>query len=142
MSEIKSHKDLVVWQKAMDLVDEVYLITDKYPPKERYTLVEHSIKTAISIPSNIAEGKRRSTRADFRKFLYIAFGSGAELETQIEIAKRRDFAEGLDFSKVDRLLDQVMRMLNKLIQKIETRKRSPQATNHHLQPNPTVPIAA
>jgi four helix bundle protein len=72
-------------------------------------------RSAISIPSNIAEGRRRGSKKDYRQFLIVAYSSGAELETQVEIAKRLPFGESLDFKKVDKLLDEVMRMLNKMI---------------------------
>jgi S23 ribosomal protein. len=110
-----SHRDLIVWQKAMDLVDAVYDLTEQYPKQHLYGLSAHTQKTAVSIPSNIAEGRRRESDNDFRRFLKISYGSGAELETQIEIAQRRPFAQDLDFKKVDGLLDEVMRMLNTMI---------------------------
>lgn len=68
----------------------------------------------MSIPSNIAEGRRRRTRKDYQYFLNLAYSSGAELETQIVIAKRLPFGHKLDFAKVDQLLNEVMRMLNKM----------------------------
>ena len=74
-------------------------------------MTAHSRKTSISNPSNIAEGRRRCRKKDFRHFLIIAFGSGAELETQIEIAKRLPFGQKLDFNKIDSLLEEVMKML-------------------------------
>lgn len=110
-----SYRKLIVWQKAMDLVDAVYDLTERYPKEHRYGIAAHTEKTAVSIPSNIAEGRRRGTDAEFKRFLTIAYGSGAELETQIEIAKRRLWGKNLAFSKIDALLDEVMRMLNKLI---------------------------
>lgn len=70
-------------------------------------------RAAVSIPSNIAEGSRRGSRKDFRNFLLMAYGSGAELETQTKIAKRLSYGETEDYKKVDALLGEVMRMLNK-----------------------------
>ncbi len=110
------YKNLIVWRKSMDLVVEVYKLTERYPPNELYGLVSQSRRCSVSIPSNIAEGRRRFGDNEFYHFLSIAFASGAELETQIEIAKRLPFGKGLDFSKVDSLLEEVMKMLNKLIQ--------------------------
>ena len=101
---IHSYKDLIVWQRSMELVTQVYILTDKYPKTEIYGLVSQSRRCSISIPSNIAEGRRRSSKKDFRNFLIIAFSSGAELETQIQIAKNLNFAKPEDFSKVDGLL--------------------------------------
>ncbi len=110
---VESYENLVVWQKSMDLVIAIYTLTGKFPKEEVYGLTSQMRRAVVSIPSNIAEGSRRSSRKDFRNFLFNAYGSGAELETQIEIAKRLKFSKDLDFSKVDKLLDEVMRMLNK-----------------------------
>ncbi len=116
--KVVSNKDLIVWQKSMDLVVSVYELTEKYPKSELFVLTSHTRKTAISVPSNIAEGKRRGTRKDYRHFLIMSYASGAELETQIEIARRLPFSNDLYFSKVDGLLNEVMRMLNIMIIKL------------------------
>ncbi|MFA6183761.1 MAG: four helix bundle protein [Parcubacteria group bacterium] len=84
-NNLNSYRDLIVWQKAMELVTEIYKLTDKFPKEEIYGIVSQMRRCAISIPSNIAEGRRRDGKKDFRRFLIIAYGSGAELETQIEI---------------------------------------------------------
>jgi len=102
--EIKSYKDLIVWQKAMELVVIIYKVTDTFPDSEKYGLVSQMRKCSISIPSNIAEGRRRGSRKEYQHFLRIAFGSGAELETQTEIVKRLEIGKKLDFSVVDALL--------------------------------------
>ncbi len=112
---IRSYKDLIVWQKAMELVVAVYDITPQYPQSELYRLTSQTHGSVVSIPSNIAEGSRRSTRKDYCHFLNIAYGSGAELETQIEIAKRIPFGKDINFSRIDSLLEEEMRMLNKMI---------------------------
>ena len=112
---IHSHKDLIVWQKAMDLVVGVYECTRDLPKEEVYGLVSQMRRSVVSIPSNIAEGRKRGTTRDYRQFLLIAYGSGAELETQLEICKRLSFGkEGLR-QHVESLLNEVMRMLNKMI---------------------------
>lgn len=107
----------------MELVLAVYELTAQYPPSERFGLVSHTRKTVISPPSNIAEGRSRGTRKDFRQFLIRAFASGAELETQLEIAKRLPWGKELNFQKVDSLLEEVMRMLNKMIKNLEDEKK-------------------
>ncbi len=111
---INSYKELIVWQKAMELVVDVYKLTEGFPKSELYGLTSQTRRCAVSIPSNIAEGRRRRGDKDYAHFLIIAYGSGSELETQIEIAKRLPFGKNLNFAKVDRLLDEVMRMLNKM----------------------------
>lgn len=103
----------------MELVVEVYKITEKYPREEIYSLTSQTRRSAISIPSNIAEGRFRGSRKDFVRFLITAFASGAELETQIEIAKRIFTHKNLNFSKIDFLLEEIMKMLNKMIKKLD-----------------------
>jgi len=119
---INSYKELIVWQKSMDLVTAVYELTEKYPREEIYGLNKQSRRAAVSIQSNIAEGRYRGTKKDFSQFLRIAFGSGAELETQIEIAKRLPKTKKSDYSKVDTLLSEVMKMLNVMIKKLNSYK--------------------
>ena len=84
---VSSYKELIVWQRAMELVVEIYKLTEKYPREEIYGLTNQTRRSAVSIASNIAEGRYRGTKKDFTNFLRISFGSGAELETQIKIAK-------------------------------------------------------
>ena len=86
--QIKSFKDLMVWQRAMDLIPEVYLITSKLPSKEAYGLSSQLQRASVSIPSNIAEGSKRSSRVDFRQFCKVALGSAAELETQLIVVQK------------------------------------------------------
>lgn len=112
---IYSYKDLIVWQKAMDLVVEIYRLTDKFPREEIYGLTSQMRRAVVSIPSNIAEGRRRGSKKEFHRFSLIAYGSGAELETQMEIVKRLPFGKNLDCSKADSLLLEVMKMLNKML---------------------------
>ena len=116
---VESYKDLIVWQKSVELVTAVYDLTDRFPRSEMYGLVSQMRRAAVSIPSNVAEGRRRSSRKDFRNFLLNAFGSGAELETQVEIAIRLGFGKNSDYSRVDGLLDEVMRMLNKMVSNLQ-----------------------
>ena len=86
-----NYRDLIVWQKAMDLVQAVYKITAGFPKEELYGLTSQLRRAAVSIPSNIAEGQGRRTTGDFQRFLAIANGSLREVETQILIAKRLNY---------------------------------------------------
>jgi four helix bundle protein len=113
-----SYKELIVWQKAIELVTHVYELTENFPKEEQFGLISQMRRSAVSIASNIAEGRYRGTRKDYRNFLRIAFGSGAELETQIIVTKRLRKTEHLDYSKIDALLEEVMKMLNAMIQKL------------------------
>lgn len=112
-----SYKDLVVWQKAVDLTLEVYRLTNYFPPDERFGLTSQMRRSAVSISSNIAEGKMRGYDGEFHKFLGIAYGSGAELETQLLIAKKLVFGAEDLFVRSESLLGEVMRMLNSLVAK-------------------------
>lgn len=116
----KSYKDLYVWQKGMDLVVQVYELTADFPKVEVFGLTSQVRRCAVSIVANIAEGSKRGTKKDFRQFLLIAYGSGAELETYLEIIKRLGWSKGWDFTKICGTLDEVMRMLNKLTETLKT----------------------
>ncbi len=101
-----SYRDLIVWQKSMDLIVAIYKLTEYLPKSEIYGLTSQMRRAAVSIPSNIAEGRRRGTRKDYRQFVVVAYASGAELETQVEIAKRLPFNQP-DYKPTDILLDEV-----------------------------------
>lgn len=96
---------------------EIYRITEKFPKSEMYGLVSQMRRATVAIPSNIAEGKKRKTKKDFMHFLRIADGSGAELETQIIIAK--ELYPKLDFNKIENLLVEVQKMLIIMIKKFD-----------------------
>ena len=117
---INSYKDLIVWQKAMKLVLAVYVLTDRFPKEEMFGLISQMRRAAVSLPSNIAEGRLRGYRREYKQFLLNSFGSGGELETQIEIAKHLPKTKLLDYGEVELLLDEVMRMLNSMINKLKT----------------------
>lgn len=109
------YRALTVWKKAIELVILVYKMTEGFPKSETYGLISQMRRCAISIPSNIAEGSRRKSKKDFAHFLTIAFGSGSELETQMEIVKQLSFGQALDYPQIESLLTEVMKMLNKMI---------------------------
>ena len=119
-NKIKSYRDLIVWQKSMELVRKVYDLTSKFPREEIFGLVNQMRRATVSIPSNIADGRARGYRKEYRQFLLNAFGSGAELETQIEISKTLPKTKDLNYSEIDALLNEVMRMLNSLISKLKS----------------------
>ncbi len=94
---LKNYRELKVWQKSYHLCLTIYKVTKDFPKDERYGLISQTRRSAVSIPSNIAEGYGRKTTSDYLLFLYIAYGSLCELETQILIAK------GLDYVKAEKL---------------------------------------
>ncbi len=111
---IKSYKDLTVWQKSIELVIEIYKLTKNFPKDEIYGLTSQIRRASVSIPSNIAEGFSRKHRKEYSQFIRIAFGSGAELETQLIISKKLKYSNDNEYQKVDSLLIEIMKMLNSL----------------------------
>lgn len=114
-----NYKNLMAWQKAMFLVKEVYTITKLYPKEELFALTSQTKRSAVSVPSNIAEGCGRKTKKDTSHFLYISRGSLYELETQLNIAVMVEFITEETFNKLVPLLDECLRILNGLIARYE-----------------------
>ena len=117
-STIKNFRDLEVWQLGKKIVIRVYQITKEFPREEQFGLISQMRRTAVSIPSNIAEGFNRYNNKEYRQFLYIALGSCAELETQIELSGDLGF---LTRPLCEQLLEQMdfeSRMLRNLIKKL------------------------
>ncbi|MFH1822811.1 MAG: four helix bundle protein [Patescibacteria group bacterium] len=117
-NKIQSYKDLIVWQKSIELSLEIYRITEMFPREEIFCLSIQMRRCSISIPSNIAEGRGRGTRKDFAHFLRISLGSSNELQTQIEIAKRLPKTKHINFKKAEFLLDEIIKILNTIIKKL------------------------
>jgi four helix bundle protein len=115
---LKSYKELIVWQKSFELVKKIYKITDNFPKSEVYGLTSQIRRASISIPSNIAEGFVRNHKKEYSQFISIAFGSGAELETQILLSKELKFITDKEFYELDSLLLEIMKMLNSLKSKL------------------------
>ena len=116
--EKKYFKELIVWQKAMDLVVEVYSITKTLPRNEQFGLISQLRRAVVSIPSNIAEGNSRNTTKEYVQFLNIALGSKAEVETQLEICVRLKYIDSEQVSKSLNLCSEVGKMLNSIIKKL------------------------
>jgi four helix bundle protein len=110
-----SHKDLIVWQRAMQLVVDVYCATKAFPREETYGLISQMRRAAVSIPSNIAEGKGRYSRKELSQFLLNARGSLLELETQIEIARPLSYLADKDAGDLTRRSSEVGRLLNGML---------------------------
>ena len=119
----ESYRDLRVWQKAMDLVIEVYRVTAQFPSDERFGLTSQMRRAAVSIPSNIAEGHGRQSTREFANFLWIANGSLMELETQVMIAERLSLSPREQADKLRDSLSDGSRMLAGLRNSL--RKSSP-----------------
>ena len=121
-NSFKSYQDLEVWKKGMILAREIYQITNEFPDDEKFGIVNQIRRAAVSIPSNIAEGHARSSTGEFMRFISIALGSVAELETQIIIS------EDIGYMKDDKkiyfldLLDTIGKMLRGLYKSLGKRK--------------------
>ena len=114
----KRYRDLDIWKKGIELVKDVYKVTEKLPKHEIYGLVSQMRRSAISIPSNVAEGFRRYHNKEYKQFLYVTLGSCAELETQITIAKELDYVKQEIEAVLLEKLDHICRMISNLLKKL------------------------
>jgi four helix bundle protein len=109
--QIESYRDLEVWQLAMEIVVEIYRVTRVFPAEEKFGLIAQLRRGAVSIPSNIAEGRGRLGAAEFRRFVSIARGSVAEVETQIGVAVALGFTDANEIAPLSAKLDRLSKML-------------------------------
>jgi four helix bundle protein len=110
-------KDLIVWQKSIELTKIVYAITAQFPKSETYGLASQMQRCSVSIPSNIAEGHGRNNRGEYIQFLGIAYGSCSELETQLVITK--SIYANIDYSSAESILLEVQKMIATIIQSLK-----------------------
>jgi four helix bundle protein len=118
---IKNYRDLIVWQKSLDLVDMIYDFTASFPATEVYGLTNQLRRAGVSIPSNIAEGHARQSTQEFKRFLSIARGSLAEVETQLIIANRRNYLSTEKLEETILLTDEISKMLVSLMKRLGDR---------------------
>jgi four helix bundle protein len=111
------YKNLIIWQKSFSLACKIYKITESFPQKEIYGLSSQIQRAAVSIPSNIAEGSKRTTKKDFIHFLHVALGSCAELETQILLSKEIGYITEKQSNEILKDIDEVLRILGGFIKK-------------------------
>lgn len=104
-------KDLIVWQKAVELIVKIYTTTDKFPAKEQFGIISQINRSAVSIAANIAEGAGRNTKKDFNHFLSIATGLACELETLLIVSCRLNFIKECDLNQLNTEVDQIQKML-------------------------------
>jgi four helix bundle protein len=124
MMPVKDYRELIVWQKAMNLVEATYRMTTKFPREELYGLTSQMRRAAISVPSNIAEGQARSTTRDFLHFLAIAYGSLKEIETQVLIAERLRYINNRQSTDFVQSTIEVARLISGLANSLK-KKNSP-----------------
>jgi four helix bundle protein len=116
---IRSFKDLIVWQRGMDLAVRIYRITQKLPASEQFGLTSQLRRAAVSIPSNIAEGYGRQSTGSYRQFLTMSRGSLMEIETQINICERLKYLAQPDTENIFKEITEISKMLTSLISKIK-----------------------
>jgi four helix bundle protein len=119
ITPIKSYRDLTVWRKSVELVEDVYILTARFTSNERFGLISQMRRSAVSIPSNISEGWGRKRTGSYVQFLSIASGSLAELTTQLEISHRLGFIDKDQFDVLENKMSEIGKMLFVLIQKLE-----------------------
>jgi len=119
---IKTYRDLLVWQKAMALVTEIYGVSKAFPQVEAYGLTSQLRRCAVSIPSNMAEGYGRNSKQDYLRFLQIAAGSLYELQTQVEIARNLGYLDRDAAERLYALSREIERMLSSLIRKLNDKR--------------------
>jgi four helix bundle protein len=112
--KVEGYRDLIVWQKSIVLVKQVYQLTQNFPDDEKFGLVSQMRRAAVSIPSNIAEGQARRTTGDYVRFVSIAKGSLAELDTQLIVAIELSFCTRIQTKEVFLLMVEIRKMLNAL----------------------------
>ena len=117
---VRSHRDLVVWQKAMTLVTEVYRATASFPKDELFALTSQLRRAAVSVPSNIAEGQGRLSKREFHYFLGLARGSLMEVETQVQIASNLGYLKAETVSDLLSMSAEVGRVLNGLMTSVKS----------------------
>ena len=118
--QIKNYKDLNIWKRSIGVVEDIYKITKNIPKGETYGLTSQLRRSAVSIPSNIAEGFAKFSNKEYKQFLYISLGSCAELSTQIIIALRLGYFENKEADKLLNEIDEISKMTMSLIKKLNT----------------------
>ena len=120
LMQINTYKDLIVWQKAMDLAETVHRLSQSFPKEELYGLTSQLRRAAVSVPSNIAEGQARQSTAEFKNFLSISHGSLAEVETQLLLAIRFKYLTSQQAAAALSLREEISKMLSSLRSKLAT----------------------
>jgi len=118
--KIKSYKDLNIWKRSIVAVEDIYKITKNFPKEEIYGLTSQLRRSAVSIPSNIAEGFARFSNKEYKQFLFISLGSCAELSTQIIISLQLEYLESKEADQLLNEIDEISKMTMSLIKKLNT----------------------
>lgn len=120
MAKIKSYKDLIVWQKTLELAKEIYALTNKFPREEQFGLVSQMKRAAVSILSNIAEGSGRYYSGEWKQFYSFAYGSVLELEAQLILSRELNFITEENSKRTLELLEEISKMLLAILKNLRT----------------------
>lgn len=121
--KVRSYRDLIVWQKAMDLVRAIYGLTMNFPAGERFGLISQVRRAAVSVPSNIAEGQARHTTREFVQFISHAEGSSAEVDTQLTLSNQLEFCNTSQTAEIFSLIGEIRKMLMSLRGRLDGQRR-------------------
>ncbi|MEX2578245.1 MAG: four helix bundle protein [Verrucomicrobiales bacterium] len=121
MGEVKSFRDLIVWQKSMDLVTDIYKISREFPDAEKFGLSNQMRRAVVSVPSNIAEGYGRGSTNEYLRFLHIASGSLYEVQTQLQIAENLAYVSADARTPIESLATECEKMLGSLISTLKAK---------------------
>lgn len=112
---MKNFKELLIWQKGIQIVKHLYQLTKQFPSEEKFGIVSQMTRATVSIPANIAEGSSRNSDKDYARFLQLALGSAFELQTYLVISREMNWAEEEDIKEVEILLEEEIKMIHKFI---------------------------
>ncbi|MGC4036496.1 MAG: four helix bundle protein [Chitinophagaceae bacterium] len=115
---MKNYKELIVWQKGIELVKKLYQLTKQFPPDERYGLISQMSRAVVSIPANIAEGSSRNSDKDYARFLQIALGSAFEVQTYLIIAKELNFSPVKAIEEIEIMTEEEIKMIHGFIKRL------------------------
>jgi len=118
MEGVRNYKDLIVWQRSIELVKLVYQLVHRFPKHETYALSDQLRRSAVSIPSNIAEGQARQHPGEFRQFLHIALGSAAEVDTQMIIAHELGYVSTTELHNIETLISEIQKMSHTILKRL------------------------
>jgi four helix bundle protein len=137
MGTIRSHRDLLVWQRSMDLVERCYALSSRFPGSEQYRLTSQLLRASASVPANIAEGHSRDSTKAYLSFLSVARGSLAETETFLLLAVRLHFCTQDQASPLFEDIEHISRMLTSLQSKLRAKHRTSPTRPDSTRPDPT-----
>jgi four helix bundle protein len=112
---MKNFKQLIMWQKGIQIVKRVYEVAKEFPPEEKYGMISQMTRAAISIPANISEGSSRNSEKDYARYLQLALGSAFELQTYLVISMEMNWIKEKDIKEVETLVEEEIKMLHKFI---------------------------